>query len=61
MEKRSEKISIISCVFVLIISFKELVGRNPPVEIKVIEKFKPLKSLTPDIEKRIKIKIEKKI
>ena len=43
------------------ISFKELVGRNPPVEIKVIEKFKPLKSLTPEIEKRIKIKIEKKI
>ena len=46
-----------------IIKFKELVGKNPPEEIKVIDKFNPLNSLislNDSIKKIIKVNIEYK-
>ena len=44
-------------MLVLIIWFKLFVGKNPPAETKVIERFKPLNNLTFEIVKKIKIKM----
>ena len=43
-----------SCKFVLIIEFREFVGRNPPADTRVIVKFKALKSLTSEKTKNEK-------
>ena len=45
----------LSSTYFPIISFKEFVGRNPPAEIIVIDKLRPLKSLIPDNENKKKI------
>ena len=41
--------------------FKELLVKKPPDEITVIERFNPLKSLTPETENKTKIVKVKKI
>ena len=56
IEIKKDKIKTISWVVFIIICFKELVGKNPPDEITVIERLSPLKSLIPEIENSIKIK-----
>ena len=55
IEIKNEKIRNISWVVVFIIWFKELVGRKPPDDIKVVARFNPLKSLTPEIVNKTNI------
>ena len=60
MEIKNETIKKNSCVFVLIICCKELDGKKPPAEISVIDKLRPLKSLTSENIKKVNIKLVKK-
>ena len=53
IDKSKEKINTIFCRFVDMISFKLSEGKNPPFDISDIERFKELKSLTPEILKRV--------
>ena len=56
-----ERVRINNCKLVVNISFKELVGKKPPEEIKDIDKFRLLKILNPEKEKSkniIKVKIK---
>ena len=52
---KKKNININFCGFDLIILSSELVGKNPPKEIKLILKFKELNILIPEIFKNKKI------
>ena len=56
IDSKKDKIKKNSWVFVLIIWFKEFVGKKPPADITVIDRFNPLNKRTSDIEKNRNIK-----